>query len=96
MTSSRKFRHEGDSRYFNVTVEELITQLQALPPKTPVLVEGYETGFDGIVDLAEQHVAQYRNAQEWDGEYQALDRFTKPERVALKTVVILGRRGDRR
>ena len=96
MTLFRKFRHEGDSRYSNVTVEELIAQLQALPPGTPVLVEGYETGFDDIVELAEQHVAQYRNAQEWDGEYQALDRFTKPERVALKAVVIRGRRGGRR
>ncbi|CCG95342.1 conserved hypothetical protein [Marinobacter nauticus ATCC 49840] len=84
MTLFRKFRHEGDSRYSNVTVEELIAQLQALPPGTPVLVEGYETGFDNILKLAEQQVGQYRNAQKWDGEDQTLDRSTKPERAALK------------
>ncbi len=46
-----------------MTAEELIAQLQALPPETRVLVEGYETGFDEIVDLKAQKVVQYRNAR---------------------------------
>lgn len=39
-----------------MTAEELITQLQKFPPETPVLVEGYETGFDEIVELTPAHV----------------------------------------
>jgi len=79
-----------------MTAEELIAQLKVLPPETPLLVEGYETGFDDIVELTPEQVVRYRNAQEWDGEYQAPDRFSKPETGVLKAAVILGRRGSRR
>jgi len=41
-----------------MTAEELITQLQKLPPETPVLVEGYETGFDDIVELTPEQVVR--------------------------------------
>ncbi len=78
-----------------MTAEELITQLQRLSPETPVLVEGYETGFDGIVELTPEQVVRYRHAQEWDGEYQSPDRFSSPETV-VDTAVIRGRRGSRR
>ena len=71
-----------------MTAEELITQLQKLPPETPVLVEGYETGFDEIVELTPEQVVRYRHAQVWDGEYQALDRFSNPETGVLQAAVI--------
>jgi len=79
-----------------MTAEELIEQLKTLPPETPVLVEGYETGFDKIMNLKTQKVVQYRNAQEWDGEFQAPDRFSNPEAGSFQAAVILGRRGSRR
>ncbi|MGC8119995.1 hypothetical protein [Marinobacter sp. VGCF2001] len=79
-----------------MTAEELIAQLQKLPSETPVLVEGYETGFDDIVELTPEQVVRYRHAQEWDGEYQTLDRFSNTETERLKAVVIHGRRGHRR
>ncbi len=79
-----------------MTVEELITQLKVLPPETPVLVEGYETGFDETVDLKPKEVVRYRNAQEWDGEYQAPYRFSDPEASVVQAVLIRGRRGLRR
>ena len=79
-----------------MTVEELITQLKALPPDTPVLVEGYETGFDDIIGLVPQPAVWYRNAQEWDGEYQTPEHFSDPEAATLQAAVILGRRGTRR
>ena len=79
-----------------MTAEELIAQLQELPPETPVLVEGYETGFDDIVELTPEQVVRYRHAQEWDGEYQVPDRFSNPETGAWQAVVICGRRGHRR
>ncbi len=79
-----------------MTAEELITQLQKLPPETPVLVEGYETGFDDIVELIPEQVVRYRHAPEWDGEYQALDRFSNSETGVRQAAVIRGRRGHRR
>jgi hypothetical protein len=79
-----------------VTAEELIARLEALPPDTPVLVEGYETGFDDIVELTSEQVVWYRHAQEWDGEYQPLDRFSSQETGALHAAVIRSRKGNRR
>ena len=79
-----------------MTAEELIARLEALPPETPVLVEGYETGFDDIVELTPEQVVRYRHAQERDGEYQALDRFSSPETGVRQAAVIRGRRGYRR
>ena len=79
-----------------MTAEELIEHLKLLPPETPVLVEGYETGFDDIVELTSAQVVRYRHAQEWDGEYQTLDRFTRPATGVQQAVVIRGRRGHRR
>ena len=79
-----------------MTVEELIARLEALPPESPVLVEGYETGFDDIVELTPEHVVRYRHAQEWDGEYQAPGRFSNLETGVRQAVVIRGRRGNRR
>ena len=79
-----------------MTAEELITQLQKLPPETPVLVEGYETGFDDIVELIPEQVVRYRHAPEWDGEYQAPDRFSNPETGVRQAAVIRECRGHRR
>jgi len=52
-----------------MTAYELIERLKALPPETPVLVEGYETGYDDIVSLNTQDVIQLHNVDERDGEY---------------------------
>lgn len=79
-----------------MTAEELIEHLKLLPPETPVLVEGYETGFDDIVELTSEQVVRYRHAQEWDGEYQPLDRFSSQETGVLHAAVIRGRKGNRR
>ena len=79
-----------------MTAEELIERLKSLPPETPVLVEGYETGFDEIVDIKAQEVVRYRNAQEWDGEYRAADNFSQPGKGMVNAAVILGRRGPLR
>lgn len=76
-----------------MTAEELIRKLKALSPHTPVLVEGYESGYDDIVTLKPQEVCRYRNAQEWDGEYKALDDFSGNESKTVPVVVVIGRRG---
>lgn len=46
-----------------MTAEELIAQLQKLPPETTVLVEGYETGFDDIIEVGTEKVVRYRRAR---------------------------------
>lgn len=79
-----------------MTAKELIAKLQALPPETPILVEGYETGFDDIVELGLEKVVRYRRAQEWDGEYQTPEHFSNSETGVLQAAVIRGRRGNRR
>ena len=52
-----------------MTAEELIKRLKSLPSETPVLVEGYETGFDEIVDLKALEVFRLDQPAEWEGEY---------------------------
>jgi len=75
-----------------MTAQELIEHLKALPPETPVLVEGYETGFDDIVEVKPCEVVHYRHAQGWDGEYQADDSFAG-EQKTKSAVILTGRRG---
>ncbi|MDM8181347.1 hypothetical protein [Marinobacter salarius] len=55
-----------------MTAAELIAQLKALPPETPVLVEGYETGFDEIVDLRAVEVSRLAQPEDWEGEFDKL------------------------
>ena len=79
-----------------MTAEELIKRLKTLPPETPVLVEGYETGYDDIVDLKAEEVFRYRKAQEWDGEYQKQDELFGKGSKTVPAAVIVGRRGPLR
>ncbi|MGO1233865.1 MAG: hypothetical protein ACTMHG_09100 [Marinobacter sp.] len=79
-----------------MTAEELIKRLEALPPETLVLVEGYETGYDDIVDLKSEDVFRYRKSQEWDGEYQKPDEQFGQGSKTVPAAVIVGRRGPLR
>ena len=76
-----------------MNVEELIAQLHQLPGNLPVLIEGYETGWDGIHELRTAGVVPYRKAQAWDGEYHLATDFKQAGQPA---VLIVGRRGERR
>lgn len=79
-----------------MTAEELIRQLQALPPETPVLVEGYETGCDEIVELQPLEVFRYPRAQDWDGQYQTDGHVRPRNQASFPAVMIRGRRGHLR
>lgn len=79
-----------------MTAAEPIERLKTLPPESTVLVEGYETGYDDIVDLKPVEMARYRKAQEWDGEYCIGDKFTGKNGKTMPATLILGRRGNLR
>ena len=74
-------------------VSELIEHLRTLPGDLPVLVEGYETGWDGIHELREAGMVRYRKAEDWDGEYREASEFNQSGKPA---VLIVGRRDHRR
>ena len=76
-----------------MNVEELIEQLHQLPGNLPVLIEGYETGWDGIHELRTACVVPYRKAEAWDGEYHLATEFKQAGQPA---VLLVGRRGERR
>jgi len=78
-----------------MTTQELIERLKEFPPETSVLVEGYENGFDDIVEVKPCEVVSYRHAQEWDGKYQTADKFSG-EQPTHSALVLTGRRGARR
>jgi len=54
-----------------MTAEKLIKQLQKLPLETLVFVEGYETGYDDIVDMKPLKAIRLHDVEEWDGEYES-------------------------
>lgn len=56
----------------------------------PVLIERYETGWDGIRTAG---VVPYREAEAWDGEYQLANEFKQAGQLAA---LLVGRRGERR
>ena len=63
-------------------VDELIAKLKRLPPDTPVLVEGYETGFDEIVDVAIQEVVKVEQPADWDGEFNSASEAPRIEQAS--------------
>lgn len=79
-----------------MTVEELIALLSEYDPSAPVLVEGYETGFDGIHEVTQKPVFAFRKAQEYDGQFQSPSHFEGDGGETHPAVVILGYRGQRR
>lgn len=76
-----------------MTVGELLEHLRQLPASTPVVVEGYETGLDVVVEVRLAAIARKRGAQDWDGEYSDVRSSGHGGTPAM---VLLGRRGHRR
>lgn len=72
-----------------MTAGQLIEMLAKHSADTPVLVEGYETGFDEIHKIEAIEAAVNPDSEEWDGQYQPADKGTD-------CLLILGRRDSRR
>ncbi len=78
-----------------MTAAELIEHLRQYPAETPVLVQGYETGWDSIHSMRLANVVPYCKANAWDGEYQEAREFKRPE-TSFPAILIEGRRGHLR
>ncbi len=72
-----------------MTAGQFIEILSKHPAGLPVLVEGYETGFDEIHKIQIVQSAVNPDAEEWDGQYQPVEQGTD-------CLLILGRRDSRR
>ena len=55
---------------YKMTAQELIHQLQALPPTTKIVVRGYEDGYNNILQLKEIKIKPKADAHWYDGEYE--------------------------
>lgn len=53
-----------------MTAQQLIQQLQQLPPNTKIVVRGYEEGYNDILQLQEVKIKPNPNAHWFDGEYE--------------------------
>jgi hypothetical protein len=73
-----------------MNVAELIERLRTFPPDLPVLVEGYESGWDSIQNLRQDKIVQFDQAREWDGEYC---EGREAQQTGTTAVLIVGRRG---
>ncbi|MCK2127264.1 hypothetical protein [Thauera chlorobenzoica] len=79
-----------------MTVADLIEQLRKLPPELPVLVEGYETGWDAIYDIRTSYLIRNAQANDWDGEYEEPGKAEPKPGLPHQAALIVGRRGHRR
>ncbi len=52
-----------------MTVQELITRLSQLPPDTRVVVEGYETGYNDILEFKGLMLKLDVSTDWWDGQH---------------------------
>lgn len=73
----------------STTVRELIETLKQMPADLPVLVSGYESGFDKFYNPNTQKLKYMPENSYWDGEYQQPD--ANDEAVDLTEAVVLQR-----
>ena len=55
------------------TVKELIEILKQMPADLPVLVNGYESGFDNFYNPSIKTLKYVPEVKYWDGEFQQSD-----------------------
>lgn len=76
-----------------MTVQELISRLERLPPELPVFVEGYESGWDLLIDVQQGPAIPKVPLTDWDGE---VERVADEAGMSSSAVFLVGRRGHRR
>ena len=76
-----------------MTVAELIAHLSQFPADLPVLVEGYESGWDAIHALRTDGVVFSPKAADWNGEYRLA---ADSQQAGQSALLMVGRRGAMR
>jgi len=62
------------NKIFKYTVGELIEILKAYPNDMPVIVSGYENGYENFYHPTVQKVEHLPENKYWDGEFQIDDK----------------------
>ncbi len=70
-------------------VKDLIDKLKSFPADAPVMVQGYEDGYDAVKVVREVSVTKNSTAEDWNGEYEEASAGGKN---SISAVVILGKR----
>jgi len=68
-----------------MTVEQLISELQTLPPNLLVLVDGYEGGFCDIDSLKTMKVELNFHSEDYYGPHEETDKATVPAVKIIRT-----------
>ncbi len=55
---------------YNFTVGDLIKILQQYPEDMPVVVSGYESGYENLYHPLVKKVKHFRDNPYWDGQFQ--------------------------
>jgi hypothetical protein len=66
-----------------VTVKELMEILKTFPEDLPVLVSGYESGYEYFYQPEIRELVKKRENMHWDGEYQVPEQGEAAELSAL-------------
>jgi hypothetical protein len=61
---------DKQSSIFNFTVGELIEELKKYPKDMPVIVSGYETGYENFYLPIVRKIRHIPENMYWDGEFQ--------------------------
>lgn len=68
---------------FNYTVAELIQELKKYPQDLPVLVSGYEDGFENIMPPVTQKLIRNPEAPYYVGEFQTAEEESEGDLEAI-------------
>lgn len=70
------------------SVAELIEALKKYPQDLPVLVSGYESGFENLLPPIKERLVRKPENQYWDGEFQITEEENEEslEAVVLRRV----------
>ncbi len=60
----------SDKKIFNFTVGELMAILQEFPQNMPVIVSGYENGYENFNKPVVKKIEHLAKNKYWDGEFQ--------------------------
>lgn len=70
-----------------MTVQELIDALSQFPPETPVVVRGYESGYNDVHDVTEENIQIGVNTTWYYGAHGTNDEMLEPLPDVLFTKV---------